>query len=193
MAKRIDEAMKKGVLPRYNVYTISNLANKINRYFNENKECFTKKIQRQKQPFKYSHVKHLYRTGQIKEPAVVICTSGFGHAGASLRLLKDWAEDENNSVLLTSGYLPPDSPLKSAKEERRFRNNGDMISVKAEIEQIELSGHADQLELVQMVKKLKPERTVLVHGDIEQAQALSQEIQEMTEVCIPEKGETITI
>jgi Cft2 family RNA processing exonuclease len=68
-----------------------------------------------------------------------------------------------------------------------------MISVKAEIEQIELSGHADQLELVQMVKKLKPERTILVHGDIEQAQALSQEIQEMTEVCIPEKGETITI
>jgi Cft2 family RNA processing exonuclease len=193
MAKRIDDAMKNGVLPRYNVYTISNLANKITGYFNENKECFTKKIQRQKQPFKYSHVKHLYRTGQIKEPAVVICTSGFGHAGASLRLLKDWAEDENNSVLLTSGYLPPDSPLKSAKEERRFRNNGDEISVKAEIEQIELSGHADQLELVQMVEKVKPKRTILVHGDIEQAQALSEEIEEMTEVWIPEKGETIAM
>jgi Cft2 family RNA processing exonuclease len=185
--------MKKGVLPRYNVYTISNLANKITDYFNENKNFFTKEIQRQKQPFKYRHVKHLYRTGQIKEPAVVICTSGFGHAGASLSLLKDWAEDENNSVLLTSGYLPPDSPLKSAKEERRFRNNGDSISVKAEIEQIELSGHADQLELVQMVKELKPEKTILVHGDIEQAQALSEEIEELTEVWIPEKGETIAI
>ena len=193
MAKRIDDAMKKGMLPHYNVYTISNLANKITDYFNENKDSFTKEIQRQKQPFKYTHVKHLYRTGQIKEPAVVICTSGFGHAGASLRLLKDWAEDENNSVLLTSGYLPPDSPLKAAKEERKFRNNGDAISVKAEIEQIELSGHADQLELVQMVKKLKPERTILVHGDIEQAQALSEEIEELTEVWIPEKGETIAI
>jgi len=193
MAKRIDDAIKNGVLPRYNVYTISNLANKITDYFNENKECFTKKIQRQKQPFNYSHVKHLYRTGQIKEPAVVICTSGFGHAGASLRLLADWAEDENNSVLLTSGYLPPDSPLKFAKEERRFRNNGDEISVNAEIEQIELSGHADQLELVQMVEKLKPKRTILVHGDIEQAQALSEKIEEMTEVWIPEKGETIAI
>jgi len=193
MAKRIDDAMKKGVLPRYNVYTISNLANKITGYFNENKECFTKKIQRQKQPFKYSHVKHLYRTGQIKEPAIVICTSGFGHAGASLHLLKNWAEDENNSVILTSGYLPPDSPLKSAKEERRFRNNGNMVSVKAEIEQIELSGHADQLELVQMVEKLKPKRTILVHGDVEQSQALSEEIEKMTEVWIPEKGETIAI
>ena len=193
MAKRIDDAMKNGVLPRYNVYAISNLANKITGYFNENKDCFAKKIQRQKQPFKYSHVKHLYRTSQIKEPAVVICTSGFGHAGASLRLLTDWAEDENNSVILTSGYLPPDSPLKSAKEERRLENNGDMISVKAEIEQIELSGHADQLELVQMVGKLKPKKTILVHGDLEQAQTLSKEIEELTEVCIPEKGETIAI
>ena len=193
MAKRIDNAMKDGLLPRYNVYTISNLANRITGHFNENKECFTKKIQRQKLPFNYTHIKNLYRTSQIKEPAVVICTSGFGHAGASLHLLKNWAEDENNSVILTSGYLPPDSPLKSAKEERRFRNNGDVISVKAEIEQIELSGHADQLELIQMVEKLKPERTILVHGDLEQAQALSEEIEEMTEVWIPEKGETIAM
>jgi len=193
MAKRIDDAIKEGLLPHYNVYTISNLANKITDYFNENKECFTERIQQQEHPFNYNHVKHLYRTGQIKEPAVVICTSGFGHAGASLRLLKDWAEDENNSVLLTSGYLPPDSPLKSAKEERKFRNNGDEISVKAEINQIELSGHADQLELVQVIKKLKPKRTVLVHGDIEQSQALADEIEEMTEVGIPEKGETIAI
>ena len=94
---------------------------------------------------------------------------------------------------MTSGYLPLDSPLKSAKEERRFRNNGDEISVKAEIEQIELSGHADQIELVKMVKKLKPKRTILVHGDIEQAQAFSEKIEEMTEVSIPEKGETIAV
>jgi Cft2 family RNA processing exonuclease len=193
MAKRIDQAIKDDVLPRYNVYTISNLANKITGYFNENKECFTKKIQQQKQPFNYRHVKHLYRTSQIKEPAIVVCTSGFGHAGASLHLLTEWAEDENNSVILTSGYLPPDSPLKSAKEERSFKNNGDVILVKANVEQIELSGHADQLELVKMVAKLKPKRTILVHGDMEQAQTLSQEIEELTEVWIPEKGESTTI
>ncbi len=193
MAKRIDQAMKDRALPRYNVYTISNLANKIRGYFNEHKDVFTKKIQQQKQPFNYRHVKHLYRTSQIKEPAIVICTSGFGHAGASLRLLQEWAEDENNSVILTSGYLPPDSPLKRAKEERVFQNNGDTISVKAEVEQIELSGHADQLQLVQMVSKLKPKKTLLVHGDMEQAEKLSQEIEEMTEVFIPEKGETINI
>lgn len=191
MTRRIDQAMKDGVLPRYNVYTISNLAHRITGYFNENKQLFTEEVQKQEQPFEYRHVKHLYRTGQIKEPAVVICTSGFGHAGASLHLLAQWAEDEANSIILTSGYLPPDSPLKLAKENRSFKYDGDTISVQAEVEQIELSGHADQLELIQLVRKLKPKRTVIVHGDIEQAEALSEKISEMTDVCIPEKGEVI--
>jgi len=191
MAKRIDWAIEKGILPRYNVYTISNLAHKITGFFNQNKKLFTEDVQQQNQPFKYRHVKHLYRTGQIEEPAIVVCTSGFGHAGASLRLLADWADDEANSVILTSGYLPDDSPLKLAKDNRCFKNNGETISVQANVEQIELSGHADQLELIQLVDWLKPKRTVLVHGDLEQAQALSEKISEMTDVCIPEKNEII--
>jgi len=192
MAKRIDTAIGEGILPRYNVYTISNLANRITRYFNQNKQLFTKEIKQQKNPFNYEHVKHLYQTSQIKEPAIVICTSGFGHAGASLRLLADWADDKANSVVLTSGYLPPNSPLKSAKENRYFKtSDGQTISVQADVKQIELSGHADQLELIQLVAKLKPERTILVHGDIEQAEALSDKIQEMTDVCIPQANDVI--
>ena len=193
MAKRIDTAIANGYLPRYNVYTISNLAHKINSYFNQNKQLFTKEIRQQKTPFNYRHVKHLYRTAQIEEPAIVICTSGFGHAGASLRLLKDWAGDERNAVILTSGYLPPDSPLKTAKEESFFKIEEETFTVKALVKQIELSGHADQNELVEIVSKLKPTRTVLVHGDLEQAELLAERIGEMTDVCIPQQNETIDI
>jgi putative mRNA 3-end processing factor len=193
MAKRIDTAIENGILPRYNVYTISNLAHRINGYFNHHKPLFTKDIRRQKAPFNYRHVKHLYRTAQIDEPAIVICTSGFGHAGASLRLLKDWAGDERNSVILTSGYLPPDSPLKTAKEEGFFKTEEDTITVNALVKQIELSGHADQNELVEIVNKLKPLRTVLVHGDLEQAELLAEKIGEMTDVCIPQQDEVIDV
>jgi putative mRNA 3-end processing factor len=193
MAKRIDTAIANGYLPRYNVYTISNLAHKISGYFNHNKQIFTKNIRKQKTPFNYRHVKHLYRTAQIEEPAIVICTSGFVHAGASLHLLKDWAADERNAVILTSGYLPPDSPLKTAKEEGYFKIEDDVFTVKALVKQIELSGHADQNELVEIVSKLKPARTVLVHGDLDQAELLSERIGEMTDVCIPQQDETIDI
>ena len=193
MAKRIDQAMEDGILPHYNVYTISTLAHKITGYFNKYKQLFTQEIQQQKQPFNYRYVKQLHRTDQIQEPAIVICTSGFGHAGASRHLLTKWAADEDNSVVINSGYLPPESPLKIAKEKRELVENGNKISVQAEVEQIELSGHADQLELIQLVRKLKPKRTLLVHGELEQAQALSEKISEMTEVYIPERGETISI
>ncbi|MFA5366029.1 MAG: MBL fold metallo-hydrolase [Candidatus Bathyarchaeia archaeon] len=193
MAKRVDTAIEKGVLPRYNVYTISNLAHRIDGYFNKNKQLFTKEIRQQKNPFYYQHVKHLYRTAQIEEPAIVICTSGFGHAGASLRLLGEWSGDKDNCVILTSGYLPPDSPLKQAKEEGFFKTANESFTVRAEIKQIELSGHADQLELIELVSKLKPKRTVLVHGDLEQAELLSEKISEMTDVCIPEKNEVIDV
>jgi len=193
MAKRIDQAMDSGVLPRYNAYTISNLAQKINGHFNANKHLFTEEIQRQEHPFEYKYVKHVERTTDVEEPAIVVCTAGFGHAGASLSLLTQWAEDEENNVILTSGFLPSDSPLKLAKEKRYFRVDGEKIPVRARFDQIELSGHADQKEIVQLVSKLKPKRTFLVHGDMEQAKALLKEISEMTEVYIPEKGEGIFV
>lgn len=193
MAKRIDQAMRNGILPKYHVYTLSKLANKITDYFNIHKHFFTEEIQSQKTPFNYRHVKHIRRTSQIKEPAIVICTSGFGHAGASLHLLNEWGSEEENSVIINSGYLPPESPLKIAMEKRELINNGRKIPVHADVEQIQLSSHPDQEELVKFVEELKPERTLLVHGELEQAQALAEKISEKTEVYIPEKGETITL
>ncbi len=193
IAKIVDQAMADSVLPDYRVYIVSRLAREIAQHFNSNKQFFTKEIQEQKQPFNYRHVKHLYRTKQIKEPAIVICTSGFGHAGASLRLLTEWAVDEDNSVLISSGYLPPESPLRIAKEKGEVIENGSRIPVRAEVDQIELSGHADQSELEKLIRTVKPKRTFLVHGEVEQAYALSEKISGITEVHIPEKEETFTI
>ena len=103
--------------------------------------CLPKKLKQQNNPFNYRHVKHLYPTAQIDEPAIVICTAGFGHAGASLRLLAEWADNKANSVIVTSGYLPPDSPLKSAKENQYFKTaDGETISVKADVSRLSSQG-----------------------------------------------------
>lgn len=192
-AKRIDQAMIEGQLPSYNAYMISPLARKITQHFNRHKASLSPAIRDQEEPFAYRHVKHLRKVRDIEEPAIVICTSGFGHAGASRRLLADWAPDEDNAVIINSGYIPPDSPLKIAKEKSVLVENGNKILVKAEVEQIELSGHADQTELIRLVESLKPQRTLLMHGGFEQAQALSKKICHITGVEIPEKGETIII
>ncbi len=193
MARRIDQAIESGALPKYNAYTISSLASKINKHYNANKQLLTQSVRAETQPFTYKHVENVEKTTDVQEPAVVVCAPGFGHAGASLSLLAQWAESEDTLVFLTSGYLPQDSPLKLAKEKRRFKVEGEEIQVMAKMEQIELSGHADQNELVALVSKLKPKRTVLVHGDLPQAESLQQKIAGLTEVQIPEKGEEIKV
>lgn len=193
MCKRIDQAMKDKIIPRYKVYTISNLAKKVTGFFNENKEYFRQEIQQQERPFKYKNVKHLYRTSQIRKPAIVVCTSGFGHAGASLHLLSKWASNANNSIIVTSGYLPPESPLNLAKINKEFTHKGNIVKVNAEVEQIELSGHADQNELIDLIKTVKPKKTILMHGELNQAETLAKKISEITAVSIPQKNETVVL
>ncbi len=193
MAKRIDQAIENGVLPNCNVYMVSKLANKITRVFNNYPDLFKPQTQRHAKPFEYKHVQEIERTADIQEPAVVICTPGFGHAGASLNLLNAWAEIEENTVIVTSGYLPPDSPLKLAKDKGYIKVDGEKYSVQAKIVQIELSGHADQPELVRLIQRLKPKKTILVHGDLSEAEALSKQVSQLTQVSIPEKNQTLTV
>jgi uncharacterized protein len=193
MAKRLDQAIENGTLPNRNVYMISKLAHRITTIFNGYKGLFKKEIQPLAKPFEYRHVKEVERTSEIDEPALVVCTPGFGHAGASLNLLNEWAEIEENTVIVTSGYLPPDSPLRLAKDKHYIKIDGERRPVQAKIVQIELSGHADQRELEELVQRLRPKRTILVHGDLRQAEALSKQIEELTEVCIPRKNEAINL
>jgi Cft2 family RNA processing exonuclease len=193
MLKRIDQMMRLGGLPKYNVYAISKLSQRITRYFNQYKDLLTEKIKGQKEPFKYKYAKYLRRIEQIVEPAIVICTSGFGHAGASRRLLTKWAPNSNDSIIVNSGYIPPQSPLNIALEKGEFIENGTKVPVRADMKQIELSGHADQSDLIKFVKTLKPNRTFLVHGELEQAEALYKKISSITHVDIPEKKEEFIV
>lgn len=192
MVQRIDHAMVTKVLPRYNAYYISGLAHRLLTYYDQYKTLLSDRIRRQVKPFKFRRVRRLRKTEQIKEPAIVICTSGFGHAGPSASLLFDWAGDDANSVIINTGYLPPQSPLLMAKE-GVISHNGTSIDVHADISQIELSGHGDQDDLIHFVATLQPKQTFLVHGDIEQAEALSTKIGKYTDVVIPRNQESYVV
>jgi Cft2 family RNA processing exonuclease len=192
MTKRIDFALRENILPHYNAYYVSGLARRITHYYNDHKHQLSKPLRDQVNPFSFTKVRPLKQIKHIQEPAIVICTSGFGHAGASHSLLLEWADNIDNTIIINSGYLPPTSPLEMAKT-GRIENNGESINVNADVEQIELSGHADQAELVEFVKTLRPKQTFLVHGNLDQAQALSEKITGLTDVQIPQKNESFRI
>ena len=77
IAHRIDSAIEDGILPRYNVYCLSRLGHRINKYFHRYQTSLSKIIQNRELAFDYHFIKHLKRTDQIHEPAIVICTAGF--------------------------------------------------------------------------------------------------------------------
>jgi len=193
MVRRIDLALEKGLLPRYNAYYLSGLAEKITAYFNDHTEFLGKMVQDDPAPFNYARVRYLRRAEQIRQPALVVCTAGFGHAGFSRKLLFDWISDEENSIIISCGYIPKESPLSWARDKEVIEENGEKFPVKASVKQIELSGHADQSELVEFVKRVQPRKTFLVHGDAQQAEALGELLGTLTEVAIPSKGEQFTV
>lgn len=190
---RIDSAMKEGKLPRYKAYYLSGLSHKMNVYFQKYKSDLSKTIQDEELAFDYRFVKYLRRMYQIHEPAIVVCTAGFAHAGVSRKLLFDWADQENNMILINSGYLPENSPLASAKEKSIIEEKGKKFPVNATVKQIELSGHGDQAELVEFVEKIRPRKTFLVHGNPDQAEALAKRIGSLTEVVVPSNGEVFEL
>ena len=87
MAKRIDTAIDTAFCPVTMFIPYPILPTESQDTLTKTSRCSLKKLRQQNNPFYYQHVKHIYSTAQIDEPAIVICTSGFGHAGASLRLL----------------------------------------------------------------------------------------------------------
>jgi Cft2 family RNA processing exonuclease len=119
----------------------------------------------------------------------VICTAGFGHAGASRKLLFDWIDEEENTIIISSGYLPDDSPLNAATQAKTIEDEGRKFSVNATVKQIELSGHADQTELIEFVKRIRPKKTFLIHGNPDQSKALADKINSITDVTIPSNNE----
>lgn len=102
---------------------LSKLVNKITKSSTATKTNSTNRHGKRLSRLSTSIYKRLRRQRRLKsQPA--ICTPRFGHAGASLNLLNTWAEIEENTVIITSGYLPPDSPLILAIDKHYIKVDG---------------------------------------------------------------------
>jgi Cft2 family RNA processing exonuclease len=105
----------------------------------------------------------------FKNPCIVLAPSGMMIEGtASYNLARRWLR-QNNSAIFTVGYMEENTPgykfANSKKGDKIKLNEFDEEEVKCTIEQFRFSSHSKREELLTIVKKLKPVRVVLVHGD----------------------------
>lgn len=129
---------------------------------------------------------------------IIISGSGMASGGRVLRYFQKFIGDKNATILFV-GYQAEGTRgrqlLSGVQEIKMF---GEYFPVKAEIKNIEgLSAHADQLELINWMQKLKnqPEKIFIVHGEPAASDAFRVKVKSVYgwNCILPELNQLFTI
>jgi metallo-beta-lactamase family protein len=195
-------------IPDAPIFIDSPLAVNVTEVFRAHPECYDAEVREylldQRDPFAFGRLRYVRDVEESKAlndipyPFIVIAASGMCEAGRILHHLRRHAPDPRNTILIT-GYQAEHTLGRRILEGRREVSIfGDPTPLRAEVEKLnELSGHADQGELLGWLAPLAPglKRVFLVHGETSQSQALAAAIQERfgIETLLPKAGQTFTL
>ena len=111
----------------------------------------------------------------IKQPAVVVTTSGMLTGGPIVQYLKKLYKNEESSLLLT-GWQIEGTPGKILLETGRFITEEENLEVKMFVKRFDFSAHAGRSGLLKFIEKVDPEKIFCVHGD--HTEEFAQELRE---------------
>lgn len=124
-----------------------------------------------------------------EKPSVIISTSGMLIGGPIMEHLKMLAEDSNNTLIFV-GYQADGTlgrRIQKGWREVPIEENGKTttLQLKMEVETIEgLSGHSDRNQLLAYIGKLKakPNKIIVVHGEMKKIQEFSNSIKRIFKI-----------
>lgn len=161
-------------------------------------------LKRGKDPFGFSRLRYVREVAESKAlnelhgPAVIISASGMCEAGRILHHLRNNIDNPRNTVLITGFQAEHTLGRKIIEKLPEVPIFGELVPLRAEVVKLnELSGHADQGELLAWmkpaVKGLK--RVFLVHGEPAQQAALAKAIESAygLPVTIPKRGDSFQL
>ena len=131
-------------------------------------------------------------------PMVIISASGMAEAGRILHHLRNNIGDPRNTILVVGFMAEHTLGRKLVERRAEVPIFGEPLRLRAEVAIInELSGHADQEELIAWIKPQAKalKRVFLVHGEVEQSQPLAALIRETygIDVVIPDRGDSFLL
>lgn len=133
------------------------------------------------------------RKKALKEPSVIVCTSGMMQGGSVYAYLPDVYNDKSSRIMLT-GYQVKETPGRMLLETGKINLEGLMVDVKAKVEHYDFSAHAGRAELFRAINKMNPEKVICVHGDAEVTKKFAKSIKEegFTPI-VPELGKEVEL
>jgi metallo-beta-lactamase family protein len=174
-------------IPNIPIFVDSPLALNVTEVHRAHPECFDAEtrayLDNHEDPFGFRRLQYIRDAAESKKlndlhgPFVVISASGMAEQGRILHHLRNNIEDPRNTVLIT-GFMARDTLGRKLVEKwPEVRIFGEPMRVRAEIASLdELSGHADQRELLAWIRPMAQSlrRVFLVHGEPEQSATLAK-------------------
>jgi metallo-beta-lactamase family protein len=174
-------------IPNIPIFVDSPLAINVTDVHRDHPECFDEEtlayIDNHEDPFGFRRLQYVREASESKKlndlhgPFIVISASGMCEQGRILHHLRNNIEDPRNTVLITGFQAAETLGRKLVEKWSEVRVFGEPMRVRAEIASLdELSGHADQCELLEWIRPLVPglKRVFLVHGEPEQSATLAK-------------------
>ncbi len=129
-----------------------------------------------------------------KGPFILVSASGMLAGGRVLHHLKAFGPERRNTILLPGHQAAGTRGARLLAGEKEVKVHGRMVPVRARALQLgNLSGHADQEELLAWAARIPtpPERTFLIHGEPDAADALRARVQDRLgwKALAPQMGE----
>ncbi len=196
----IHSLVAKGSLTDTIIYT-GGLGNQISRVYDKNKYI----VKRQNKNFEFSEIEQtdLYSVNELnlfnKKSGIVLASSGMMIKGTkSFELMKYWIKQQDFAIFIV-GYMDPETPgyriLNLNKGDKIFLNDKDEI-IRCEVKRFYFPSHSKREEIVDIVKKLKPEKVVLIHGEEKAKNWVGQQILSLgnnTKLYSAQKGKLIRL
>jgi len=195
-------------IPDLPIFVDSPLSVNVTEVFMNHPECYDAEVfkeflQNRKNPFGFGRLQYIQDVEQskalnnVKEPCIIISSSGMCENGRVLHHLKNNIEDPKNLVLIV-GYMAQNTlgrrilekqpVVKIFDEEYHLRCDVEVMNA--------FSGHADRSDLLDYITQIPELKKVfLVHGEEEQSVPMKGFLEEsgVKEVVIPSRGEEIQI
>jgi metallo-beta-lactamase family protein len=200
----LHELADRGAVPKIPIFVDSPLAVLATEVFRKHAELFDEEtdafVKHGEDPFGFTRLRYTRDVGESKAlndlrgPVVIISASGMCEAGRILHHLRNNIEDSRNTILITGFQAENTLGRRLVDRIQEVRIFGEPMRVRAEVETInELSGHADQRELLAWIEPMAGglRKVFVVHGEPTQSDALAKAIRERyhLEVVIPARGQ----
>jgi putative mRNA 3-end processing factor len=133
------------------------------------------------------------RMSAIKKQSIIVTTSGMLTGGPVIHYLRYLSADPKNAVLLT-GYQGEDTNGRMLVEQGSVFIDGNKRAVKAEVKQFDFSAHSGLAQIKKLVRKVRPDKVVFVHGEKKSVENLKEWADALDiEAYAPEVGDVIGV